>query len=485
MVHKLSRRDLLRFAGIAGTAGLAAACQPKIVEVEKVVTQVVKEVVKETVMVAGTPKVVEKEVTKVVEKVVTPTVAPNAYVLLDYWTPGEELGAYKQIVQTFVEQTGIDVAHAYVPLTAGTQASEKLLASIAGGEPPDVAYFDRFLVASWAARDALTDITDLAERDNVNQSDFLTRCWDEAVYCGKLYALATGTDARNLYYNTTHFEEAGLDPANPPKTWAEMDAMHEALTKGDASAGYERLGTIPWYPWLEWMLYIWGMTYEGVDVWDFDNAKCTVNTDPFFEAADWMQTYARKYDIASMNAFGGQFGSGPQDPFGNGLISMMQHGSWMIFTYNQYFPDLQYDVAPMPSKAAATGRNLAGGWSAVGPKGAKHPEEAWKLCDFLTSEAASYLLYRDVPKEVVSYGIPARVKVANDPTIAFSSHPKAKTFIETLNAQYIRPPIPEAQVLFEELGKASDLIAHLKVEPKEALNAVAAKIDEAMAKWSC
>jgi len=81
---RMARRDFLTLAGLA-TAGTAlAACQPKIVEV----TKVVEKVVKETVMVAGTPQVVEKvvketvvvkeevekEVTKVVEKEVTKVV---------------------------------------------------------------------------------------------------------------------------------------------------------------------------------------------------------------------------------------------------------------------------------------------------------------------------------------------------------------------------------------------------------------------------
>ena len=63
MARKVSRRELLRFVGLAGSAGLVAACQPKVVEV----TKIVKEVVKETVIVEGTPQIVEREVTKVIK----------------------------------------------------------------------------------------------------------------------------------------------------------------------------------------------------------------------------------------------------------------------------------------------------------------------------------------------------------------------------------------------------------------------------------
>ena len=226
------------------------------------------------------------------------------------------------------------------------------------------------------------------------------------------------------------------------------------------------------------------MTFENVDVWDFDAGKCTVNGDAFLQASNWMTDYANKYEVGAMDAFGGQFGSGPQDPFGNELISMYQTGEWMLLQYKQYFPDLDYDVATMPGPDKATGRSLMGGWSVVLPKGAKHLDEGWQFANYLTGEEGSYIVYRDAG-EIASTSIPSRVKVVNDSTIAFAKHPKSKVFIDALANVYIRPPIPEGQLLFEELGKASDLIVHLKVDPKEALDGVAKKVDDAMSKWTC
>ena len=73
---KLSRRSLLRFLGAGAAATLLAACQPKIVEVTKLV-----EKEKEVTKVVQVEK--EKEVTKVVEKqlekVVTATPVPDKF----------------------------------------------------------------------------------------------------------------------------------------------------------------------------------------------------------------------------------------------------------------------------------------------------------------------------------------------------------------------------------------------------------------------
>jgi len=68
MARKVSRRALLRWAGLVAGTAVAAACTPEIV-VETVVKEVEK-VVKETVIIEGEEKVIEKVVkeTVIVEK---------------------------------------------------------------------------------------------------------------------------------------------------------------------------------------------------------------------------------------------------------------------------------------------------------------------------------------------------------------------------------------------------------------------------------
>jgi multiple sugar transport system substrate-binding protein len=39
------------------------------------------------------------------------------------------------------------------------------------------------------------------------------------MYDGALYAMWDSTDTRVLWYNMAIFEEAGLDPNQPPTTW--------------------------------------------------------------------------------------------------------------------------------------------------------------------------------------------------------------------------------------------------------------------------
>ncbi|MER3404311.1 MAG: hypothetical protein C4289_03350, partial [Chloroflexota bacterium] len=70
---------------------------------------------------------------------------------------------------------------------------DKLTAAIAGGTPPDVVDFDRFQVPAWAAKSAFMELTDLAKRDNIKESDYFPFAWREASYHGRLYALPWDT----------------------------------------------------------------------------------------------------------------------------------------------------------------------------------------------------------------------------------------------------------------------------------------------------
>lgn len=51
---------------------------------------------------------------------------------------------------------------------------------------------------------------------------------------------------RGLGYNARMVEEAGLDPDNPPVTWAETFAWHEALTKFDDAGNLIQIGLDPY-----------------------------------------------------------------------------------------------------------------------------------------------------------------------------------------------------------------------------------------------
>src|SRR5690606_3523789 len=64
---------------------------------------------------------------------------------------------------------------------------------------------------------------------------------------GHNYYVPLGADVTMMIYNKALFEEAGLDPENPPQTWAEFLAAAEAIQGLPAREdGDQVYGTVFW-----------------------------------------------------------------------------------------------------------------------------------------------------------------------------------------------------------------------------------------------
>jgi multiple sugar transport system substrate-binding protein len=59
---------------------------------------------------------------------------------------------------------------------------------------------------------------------------------------GKVIALPTAAYAQALHYNRKLFQQAGLDPDSPPKTWDEVMSDAKQITQKTGKAGYAEMG---------------------------------------------------------------------------------------------------------------------------------------------------------------------------------------------------------------------------------------------------
>ncbi|AUM74431.1 sn-glycerol-3-phosphate ABC transporter substrate-binding protein UgpB [Paracoccus jeotgali] len=65
---------------------------------------------------------------------------------------------------------------------------------------------------------------------------------------GNMLSMPFNSSTPIMYYNKTVFEKAGLDPENPPKTWAEMEeASKKIIDSGAAKCGF----TTGWVSWIQ------------------------------------------------------------------------------------------------------------------------------------------------------------------------------------------------------------------------------------------
>jgi multiple sugar transport system substrate-binding protein len=392
---------------------------------------------------------------------------------ITFWHGATDIGltALETMVKAF-EETHPDIKVKMVYTESNEGADQKLLTAVAGGNPPDVALFDRFKIGSWAAQESLTDLTEMAELDGVTEDLYYQYAWDEANYQGKLYGLPYSTDSRLLYYNKNHFEEAGLDPENPPKTIQELEIAAEKLTKKDGNR-FSQIGLIPWYG--QGWLYGWGWSFGG-DFFDEDTGTVTANDPKIVEALQWMSDFGQKYNVEDIAGFESSAGTAAMDPFISGQISMKVDGNWTISAINKYKPDLNYGVTPIPTPTGTDFTTWSGGIGIVIPKGAKNVEAAWEFVKYFGTEEGQEVYFAELPGDL-------SVIPAVNEKLGRGDNPILKQFIDILPNSNSRPVIPEGQLLWNELVTATENSTRENGTPKENLDKATEAVNKALEKY--
>jgi len=143
----------------------------------------------------------------------------------------------------FQQETGIEIS----PVYAGNYAETltKAVTAIRAGSGP------HFSVLLAAEMHSLQDMDILVSLDEIGMGADGKK-WLEGFYpafmansraAGKTWSVPFQRSTAINYYNKAAFQEAGLDPENYPKTWAQLAAAAEKLVKRDASGRVTRWGT--------------------------------------------------------------------------------------------------------------------------------------------------------------------------------------------------------------------------------------------------
>ncbi len=396
---KLTRRELLRYVGLAASAGVLAACAPKVVEVERVV--------KETVVVEGTPQVVEKVVkeTVQVEKVVKETVivekaAPEAITLEWWWGWGG--GNLLDALAFRFQQEHPDIR--VNPLPPGNM-DEKLLTAIGGGTPPDVAV-GNIAFGEMSARGVFTPLDDhFAASKVISRDDIVQSLWADGNWEGKQYGLAACEVGPRigLCYNPALVEAAGLDSTKPPETWDEMYAWHEAMSTFDSVGNIDILGFDPMdsmggrRPTSD-VSFFWADSF-GFDWWNQDTWTFSVDNEGFVAS---LATIKRFYDLVGvekMAAFRVDYGTwtSATGSFTTGKQGVQLNGYWTPGSLAQVAPDTKFAYYWPPNAEHRRGRKFQnmGGHPVVIPRGAPHPDEAFMYLEYLTTPVAADKIFQE------------------------------------------------------------------------------------------
>jgi len=106
--------------------------------------------------------------------------------------------------------------------------SQKLMAAVAAGGPPDIGQCYEAWTANLVENGSLAPLSGfLASR---GPGDVYEIFLAGATQGGELWSFPFNKSVRCLYYNRDLFRAAGLDPDSPPRTWADYRAFASRLT---------------------------------------------------------------------------------------------------------------------------------------------------------------------------------------------------------------------------------------------------------------
>jgi multiple sugar transport system substrate-binding protein len=300
---------------------------------------------------------------------------------------------------------GVAVKHS---LVQQAQMYDKYTSAIAGGTSPESIMVHGRMLPSMADKGQVVALDPYLKRDNLKPADvWYDAEWQGQQWQGKAYGLPLASGGGNyvLYFNKSHFTEAGLDPNKPPKTWQELATAADRLTKRDGSS-ISRLGYASGGLWTEYQACNNGRLFSP------DLKKVAWNGKEGLDAMQFeVDLEKRLYGGGPglKEALGGQT---QEQAFASGKLSMLNNGVYFAFyQLKQLAPDLPYGAADFPfngTNPQAKSLNFSdGGWGYNIPQGAKNLDAAWEWLKYTCAGEGNFKFF-------LAQGRPTPVKKFNE-----------------------------------------------------------------------
>ncbi len=263
----------------------------------------------------------------------------------------------------------------------------KTRSAIQAGRPPAAVIMSANFVREYVINDETIPLDPLLGE---SPSDFMDKFWPalrpNATDNGHVYGVPFHNSTPLLYYSVDAFKEAGLDPEQPPKTWADWVAAAQKLTTRDGSSTTRWGLMIPGtYDYLGWLTSALAMSDGGEFYNERWGGQVYFDSPSTIGAITLLDDMVHKFKVmpegvtdanACTSAFFG--GRTAMMMLSTGSLSFVQDGMKSPFKV-AYVPYNIANAAPI------------GGASLIIPKG-NSPERqkaAWTLIQWLTSPEIS------------------------------------------------------------------------------------------------
>lgn len=351
---------------------------------------------------------------------------------------GQDIANWKPFVREFEKKNpGIRLNLVEGPFDTNLIENLYTSAFLLGDSPYDIINMDIVWVPKFAAAGWIIDLTDRIAPKQL--SKFIPGNVEGGRYRGKLYRIPHASDAGMLYYRKDILEQAGI---GAPATFEEMASISQNLQKQ---------GKTTWG-------YLWqGKQYEGVSAMFVEVLAgfggFWANPESFEVGLDRPEAIKAveflKSTIASRISPPGVTTYGEEETrllFQSGQSVFLRNWPYVWKLANAEGSKVRGKVAiaPMLSSTDRSGGSCLGGWGWGISKTSKHPEQAWRAIQYLTSEATQR-------KFILETGlIPSYRSLFTDKQIV-AKYPHYPQLLKVVEKPALRPPLAQ-------YAQASDIL---------------------------
>jgi multiple sugar transport system substrate-binding protein len=374
-----------------------------------------------------------------------------------------------ELIEKFMEENpNIVVEVNEVP---GEESFNRLLLQMQGGQMPDV-FWSHWVLA--AATSGMAQPIDSFIEESGGQEyrdQFVPSAWDFVSWDGETYGVQWRDGASVAFFNQKLLDDAGLEVPTE-WTWDDLLTYAQAMTDKDAGIyGISLIGsaTDPGTEWNFWPFLL----QAGGKILDEEN-QAAFNSPEGVEALQFMVDLIHKYEVAAPST--SQNGVNEViDLFVSDKVGFWFNGPWYVGIMRATYPDSDVSAAPMPSNV--TQGSIAGGTAYAISSSTEHPEEAWKLVEYMTQDEVlteQAIETQGFPPNIAAYGEPFMTEDPDFKAVALQSlHP------DTVSANHF----PETDQLNHIIRSYIQAAYLLEMTPQEALDAAAAEWNEILVEY--
>ena len=354
-----------------------------------------------------------------------------------------------------------------------TALSQKIMAAVAAGGPPDVAQCYEAWTANLVDNGALVPFSRFLEGPTgltaESFADIRPIFLETASQSGDLWAFPFNKSVRCLYYNRDLFLAAGLDPDSPPRTWADYREVARALTRDEDGDGRPETWGLAGQ--ITASVFENLLVQNGGSLLNEDETAVAFDSPAGLEALEFMADLLVRDRTALLSQ-----GFDYQNEFFAGKIGMIEGSSVSLaFMEGKFTFDL--GIAPLPAGKLDT-QLVAGTDVVIFASSPAREAAAWEFVKWFTDTAQTARWSAET-----GY-LPVRLSAMDDPVLKakLDSVPGLREAYAQLDRALPQPKAPgwyEGRNILER--EAIEPVLRGTREPAEALRIAAERANAALA----